>query len=217
MPSLRIVLVDDHAVVRDGLKALISVEPDMQVVGVASDGREAIEQVSRSNPHMVVMDISMPGMGGQAATRELLRINPSLKVLVLSVHETTSFVRELIEAGAAGYILKRSSGATLIDAIRTVAVGQIYLDPVLAGRVVGDLLRPKPDLGLSNESELSKREAEVIHLIVAGYSNREVAEQLGLSTKTVETYKARAMVKLGLSSRAALVSYALSRGWLRET
>jgi DNA-binding NarL/FixJ family response regulator len=214
--KLRILLADDHAVVREGLKSLINAQPDMEVVGEASNGLEVAEQVGDCSPNLVIMDISMPELNGAQATAQLLQDCPDIKVLALSVHEDASYLRQLLEAGAVGYVLKRSAADMLIQAVRMVAAGGVYLDPLIAGKVVGSLVGKTTVLGAPATAELSEREADVIRLIAQGYSNKEIATQLGLSIKTVETYKARAMEKLGLDSRVAIVRYALQRGWLQE-
>jgi len=213
MANLRIFLADDHTVVREGLKTLVNGQSDMDVVGEASDGAE-IERLARDcGADVVIMDISMPHVNGAEATIKLRRLCPDIKVLALSVHEDSSYLRQLLEAGASGYVLKRSAAETLIQAIRLVADGGVYLDPAIAGKVVGSMLGTVAP-GAPPDVELSEREADVIRLIARGYSNKEIAVQLGLSVKTVETYKARAMDKLGLDSRVAIVRYALQRGWL---
>jgi two-component system response regulator NreC len=214
--KLRILLADDHAVVREGLKSLINAQPDMEVVGEASNGLEVAEQVRDCYPNLVIMDISMPELNGAQATAQLMRDCPDIKVLALSVHEDASYLRQLLEAGAVGYVLKRSAADMLIQALRMVAAGGVYLDPLIASKVVGSLLGKTTVLGAPATAELSEREADVIRLIAQGYSNKEIAAQLGLSIKTVETYKSRAMEKLGLDSRVAIVRYALQRGWLQE-
>lgn len=216
MDKLRIFLADDHAVVRAGLKTLVDAQSDMVVVGEASDGRAALEQVRDCAAEVVIMDISMPDVNGAAATAQLRQQCPDVKVLALSVHEDTGYLRKLLEAGASGYVLKRSAADTLIQAIRMVADGGVYLDPSIAGKVVGSLLGKSVVVGEPATAELSEREADVVRLIAQGYSNKEIATQLNLSVKTVETYKGRAMEKIGLDSRAALVRYALQRGWLQE-
>jgi DNA-binding NarL/FixJ family response regulator len=217
MVKLRVYLADDHAVVRAGLKALINAEPEMEVSGEASDGRTACEQAQESQPDVVVMDVSMPEMNGAQATARLKQASPHVKVLALTVHEDKGYLRLLLEAGASGYVLKRAAAEELIHAIRTVAAGGVYLDPVLAGKVVGSFVRNPAGKGVSADGDLSEREAEVVRLIAAGHSNKEIARRLSLSVKTVETYKARSMEKLGLDSRADLVRYALQRGWLQNT
>jgi DNA-binding NarL/FixJ family response regulator len=216
MGKLRIFLADDHEVVRAGLKTLVDAQSDMMVVGEASDGQSALEQTCNCAADVVIMDISMPQLNGTAATAQLRQQCPNIKVLALSVHEDTGYVRKLLEAGASGYVLKRSAADTLIQAIRMVAAGGVYLDPAIAGKVVGSLLGKPVVVGDPTAAELSERETDVVRLIAQGYSNKEIAIQLNLSVKTVETYKARAMEKIGLDSRVAIVRYALQRGWLQE-
>jgi DNA-binding NarL/FixJ family response regulator len=217
MAQLRVYLADDHAVVREGLKALINAQPQMEVSGEAGDGRTACEQVQELQPDVVVMDVSMPGLNGAQATAQLKQACPTVKVLALTVHEDKGYLRLLLEAGASGYVLKRAAAEELIHAIRTVAAGGVYLDPALAGKVVGSFVRASARKGVPEGGDLSDREAEVMRLIAAGYSNKEIASRLCLSVKTVETHKARSMEKLGLDSRADLVRYALQRGWLQDT
>jgi two-component system response regulator NreC len=217
MAQLQIFLADDHVVVREGLKALINAQPDMIVIGEAGDGQSAWQQAQVCQPDVVVMDITMPGLNGVQATAALKRVCPTIKVLALSVHDDTSYLRQLLAAGASGYILKHAAADDLIQAIRTVAAGGVYLDPVLAGHVVAGYVRvPAPASELLGTA-LSERETEVVQRIAQGYSNKEIAAQLGLSVKTVETYRARAMEKLGFESRAALVRYALEHGWLHTS
>ena len=214
--NLRVFLADDHAVVREGLKALINAQPGMEVSGEAGDGRAACQQVRDLLPDVAVMDVSMPEMNGAQATAELKRTCPQVKVLALTVHEDKGYLRQLLESGADGYVLKRAAAEELIHAIRTVAAGGVYLDPALAGEVVGGYVRKPTVRGSLEGGELSDRESEVVRLIASGYSNKEIAAQLDLSVKTVETYKTRSMEKLGLRSRADLVRYAIQCGWLRE-
>ena len=216
MTKLCIFLADDHAVVREGLKALVNAQPDMAVVGEAADGASACEQVPQLQVDVVVLDVSMPGMSGAQAAEQLRQECPQVKVLALTVHEDKGYLRQLLEAGAAGYMLKRAAAAELIRAIRTVAEGGVYLDPSLAGKVVGGFVRKHPEKDEFEEAELSDRESAVVRLIAAGHSNKEIAGQLDISVKTVETYKARSLEKLGMHSRADLVRYALQRGWLQE-
>jgi DNA-binding NarL/FixJ family response regulator len=214
MAELRIFLADDHAVVREGLKALINSQPDMQVIGEAEDGRAACQRARDLQPDIVILDVSMPHLNGAQAAEQLKRVCPNAKVLALTVHEDTGYLRQLLEAGAAGYVLKRSAAEELIHAIRIVAAGGIYLDPNLAGKVVDRFVRkPSTNTALQG-SDLSDRETEVLRLIAQGYSNKEIAAQLNISIKTVETYKARSMEKLGLHSRVEIVRYGLQQGWL---
>jgi two-component system, NarL family, response regulator NreC len=210
--KLRVFLADDHAIVREGLKALINNQPDIEVVGEASDGRETVRAASACAPDIVVMDLSMPHLNGVQATGELRRSCPSARVLALSVHEETSYFRTMLEAGASGYVLKRSAADVLVTAIRAVAAGEVYLDPSLSGRIVS-AFTSRPESG-GPPTDLSDREADVLRLIATGYSNKEIGAQLGISVKTVETYKARAMHKLDLDGRVAIVRYAAMQGWL---
>jgi DNA-binding NarL/FixJ family response regulator len=217
MTRIRIFLADDHAVVREGLKALVDTQPDLEVIGEAADGASACEQVVRLRPDVVVLDVSMPGLSGAAAAERLRGECPQVKVLALTVHEDKSYLRQLLEAGAAGYVLKRAAAEELIRAIRAVAAGGVYLDPAMAGKVVGGFVRKPPGQPSSNEPDLSERETAVVRLIAAGHSNKEIAGRLEISVKTVETYKARSLEKLGLHSRADLVRYCLQQGWLQPT
>ena len=216
MGELRVFLVDDHAVVREGLKALITAQAGMAVVGEAADGQAACEQVPRLRPDVVVMDVSMPGLTGSQATERLRKECPLVRVLALTVHEDKGYIRQLLAAGAAGYVLKRGAPEELIHAIRVVAGGGVYLDPLMAGKVVGGFVRRPPAEAGPRGGELSDREAEVARLTAAGHSNKEIAGRLNLSVKTVETYRARALEKLGLRGRADLVRYAVQQGWLQD-
>ena len=216
MPKLRVFLADDHAIVREGLKALINGQAAMEVVGEAADGRTACAKAKEIRPDVVVMDVSMPELNGVQATRELRAQCPDVKVLALTVHEERSYLRDLIEAGASGYVLKRSAAEDLVHAVQVVARGDLYLDPSVTAVVLGKLARPRPP---SDDSslDLSDRETEVLQLIAQGHSNRDIAGRLKISIKTVETYKARSMEKLGLTGRADIVRFALQKGWLQDT
>lgn len=216
MTKVRVLLADDHAIIRDGLKLLVDAQPDMTVVGEADDGRSAVAQAQVLRPDIVVMDISMPQLNGIDATTQLTASLPAVNVLGLSVHAEITYVRRLFAAGAKGYILKRSAGEVLIHAVRAVAAGEIYLDPSLTRTFVIGTARPAAVGDDLQATELSEREAEVLRLLARGYVSKEIADRLGVSNKTVDTYKARAMEKLGLASRAAIVRYALQQGWLQE-
>jgi DNA-binding NarL/FixJ family response regulator len=216
MTKLRIFLADDHAVVREGLKSLINAQPDMEVIGEAGDGRDACERAEHTRPDVVVLDVSMPGMSGAQAAARLRQGCPEVRVLALTVHEDKGYLRQLLGAGAAGYVLKRAAAEELIRAIRAVAAGGVYLDPALAGKVVGGFVRQPPGKGAPEAGDLSERETDVVRLVAAGHSNKEIAGRLELSVKTVETYKARSLEKLGLRNRADLVRYALRQGWLQD-
>jgi two-component system response regulator NreC len=214
--TLRVFVVDDHAVVRDGLMSLIDGYPDMEIVGAAADGRKAWKRIAELQPDIVIMDVSMPEWNGVEATTHIKQDWPDIKVLALSMHEDKSYLRSLLEAGASGYVLKRSAVSELIRAIRTVATGGTYLDPALAAVVVDNFMRD----ALRGEIQglpLSERECEVLRCIAQGYTNKEIAVKLAVSIKTVETYKARAMEKQDLQSRVDIVHYALEQGWLNRT
>jgi DNA-binding NarL/FixJ family response regulator len=214
MSSLRIVLADDHIVVRQGLRALLNEQVDIEVVGEASTGNEAIAQTCTLNPDIVVLDLSMPELNGIAATARIVAECPQTKVLALTVHEDTSYLRQLLAAGAAGYVLKRSAGAVLIQALRAIAAGETYIDPLLVGRAINKLVHSSNEEEFQPFAKLSEREHNVLKLLAQGYAIKEIAQQLNLSAKTIETYKTRGSEKLNLSSRAALVRYALRQGWL---
>jgi DNA-binding NarL/FixJ family response regulator len=214
MNSLRVMVVDDHQIVREGIKALLATQPDLLVVGEADNGRDALALVGRFEPQVVVMDISMPELSGVEATSALTQQYPALRVLALSVHEETGYIRRLLETGAAGYVLKRSVADILITAIRSVASGGTYIDPLVADRLVAQVVTRASAAQSSEAQPLSERERNVLQLIARGHSNKEIGTTLNISTKTVETYKARAMEKLGLESRVAIIRYALEQGWL---
>jgi len=214
MTELRIVLADDHEVVRTGLRALIDSSPGMLVVGEARDGAEAVARARELSPDVVVIDVSMPVLDGAGATERIARECPEVRVLALTMHEDRAHLTRLLQAGAAGYVLKRAAADELVRAIRTVAGGGTYVDPVLAGSLLRGARGPGPR---SAPETLSEREEEVLRRIAWGESNKEIARQLGISVKTVETYKARVSEKLGLRSRTDMVRYALQQGWLSET
>lgn len=217
MSKLRIFIADDHAVLRDGLKALVNAEPDMEVVGEADNGRLAWQRAKQLQPDVVVMDVSMPEMSGAQATQRLKEACPNIKVLALTAHEDKAYLRHLLAAGASGFVLKRAATEDLIQAIHAVAQQDNYIDPRLAGKVLTGLIgQPAPKEG-SQDPELSEREAEVLRLIAWGYSNKEIAAQLNISVKTVETYKGRLTEKLQLRSRTQIVRYAVRQGWLNDS
>ncbi|QEH38721.1 Oxygen regulatory protein NreC [Aquisphaera giovannonii] len=213
---LRVLLAEDHNVVRAGLKALIDAQDDMRVVGESADGEAACRLCAELTPDVVVMDVSMPILGGVPATERICRDQPEVRVLILTVQEDRSYLHQLLRAGASGYLLKRAAADELIHAIRAVARGGTYVDPGLIGDVLGDLGARTSREG-SPAEPLSEREGEVLRLVSRGFTNREIATQLDVSIKTVETHKARGMEKLGLVSRADIVAYAIRRGWLTST
>jgi DNA-binding NarL/FixJ family response regulator len=211
----KILIADDHAVLREGLTMLLNTQPDMQVVGHANDGRTLVQRVQECLAEVVILDVSMPG-GGAVAAAQLREALPNVRVIALTRHSEPGYVRQLLQAGASGYVLKHAGADELLDAIRVVAGGGTYLDSTLSARVTEAFVRAQSDAGVQAEADLSGREVEVVRLLAQGYTNKEIAAQLGVSVKTTETYKARAMEKLGLYSRAALVRYALQRGWLDQ-
>lgn len=213
MSKIRVLLADDHVVVREGLRLLINSQPEMEVVGEAGDGPTAVRVTAELDPDVVVVDVSMPGLNGAQVTTQLRAARADRKVLALTVHEDKGYLRLLLEAGAAGYVLKRAAASELVQAIKAVAAGGTYIDPALAASVVDDFVRPAPE---PPAVELSEREAEVMRLIALGYSNKEIASQLKLSVKTIETYKTRSMEKLHIHSRVDIVRYAAQRGWLQN-
>ena len=214
--KLRILLADDHETVREGLRMILNAQPDMQVVATAGDGREAVAQCERITPDVVIMDISMPGLNGLAATQQVMEKCPGAKVLTLTRHADSSYLQQLLRAGAAGYVLKQSRPAELLHAIRSVATGGKYLDASMTAPVIGSYAKaatavPEPS------APLSPRETEVLRLIAWGNTNTEIAARLDLSVKTVEAHKANGMRKLGMRGRIDIVRYALLQGWLHES
>ncbi|HEY1111431.1 MAG TPA: response regulator transcription factor [Opitutaceae bacterium] len=211
MPKLKIFLADDHEVVRAGLRTMVNAEPDMAVSGEAADGAAALRHIEAARPDVAVVDVSMPVMSGAELTRRLKQATPEVKILALTVHEDRSFIRELFGAGANGYLLKRAAGSELVGAIRAVAGGGVYIDPRVAGKLM-DAVQPEGGLA---PGVLSRREQEVIRLVARGYSHREISDELGVGLKTIETYKARSMEKLGLETRSELIRHAVAVGWLQ--
>lgn len=216
MTKTRILLADDHAVLRAGLRLLIEAQADMTCVGEAGDGIELLAQAERLQPDLVLLDLSMPRLGGLAALPEIRRKAPTARVLVLTMHADDEYLRQCLKAGAAGYVLKQAADQELLLAIRAVMRGEVYIHPAMTRALLDDLVgRSRDQAGAPRaEDALSEREAEVIKQVARGHTNQEIADRLGLSVKTVETYRARAMEKLGLANRAALVRYALEKGWL---
>ena len=213
---LRILLADDHIVVRQGLKLVIEGQKDMVVVSEASDGASAVQQALELRPDVIIMDISMPGMNGLTATRSLRRQVPDIVIVTLTRHGDDAYLQELMRAGASAYVLKQSPPVELITAIRTCASGGQYLDSALTARVTADFLARDGKKPAHSGAQPSERESEVLRLIAGGYSNKEIATRLTLSVKTVEAHKANAMRKLGLSGRIDIVKYAILQGWLKD-
>ena len=217
METIRLLVVDDHAVLRSGLRVLLNAQPDMEVVGEASDGAEAVDAALRLRPNVVLMDVAMTGESGLEATARIKQAAPDIKVLVLSMYDDESYLRRALEVGASGYALKRAADTDLLSAIRAVARDEVYLHPALTRVLVTDLLKRdpfSPPLSRPDAPHLSEREVEVLRLVALGHTNQEIADSLYLSVKTVESYKGRLMEKLGLRGRAALVRYAVEAGLL---
>jgi len=213
--ALKVFVVDDHPIVRDGLRRLIERQPNLELVGEADDGRVATELAPRMRPDIIILDINLPGIDGIQTARLLRSLCPAARIIALTFHEEQSVMRELFENGVAGYVVKRASSDELLHAIRTVAGNGLYVDPRIAGGLVNDLLHLRPSGNGSRGPALTDREAKVLKRIAQGHSNKEIAAELNVSIKTVETYKSRAMEKLGLRDRVDIVRYAVSAGWLR--
>jgi two-component system response regulator NreC len=214
MGKIRVFVADDHAVLRAGLRMLISAQPDMEVVGEAADGDEAVRKTLETRPDVAIVDITMPGSGGIKAIERIRQECPATRVLVLTMHDVPAYLRSALAAGASGYVVKRAADSELLSAIRGVHRGRTVLDPTLAIMVVRRALGKKPTVGQPTgpASLLSPREREVLDLVAQGYTNQQMADRLGLSVKTVETYRSRLVEKLGLQSRADLVRYAIDSG-----
>ncbi len=206
-----IVIAEDHTILREGLLSLLSSEPELRVVGEAKDGREAIRRVEQLEPDLILMDLSMPRMNGVEAIREIKNRIPETRVLALTVHKAEEFVLEVLQAGADGYVLKDASSKELVMAIRSVLGGQRYLSPAVSQMVIEGYLAGRKT-SESPWDTLTKREREILKLIAEGHKNKEIADYLCISVKTVEKHRANLMKKLDLHSAAALTAYAMERG-----
>jgi two-component system response regulator NreC len=213
--ALRILIADDHGLVRAGLRSLLNSDPGLEVVGEAANGDEALRLATQLAPDLVLLDISMPGPGGNgiATTRRLREAVPAARVLVLTMHEDKGLLREAIGAGAAGYILKRAVEADLLSAIDSVAHGDVYVHPSMVRALIADAAAPT-DARKHDAETLSARELAILRLIVQGYTNHQMADELKLSVRTVESHRASLMAKLNVRSRVELVRYARMRGLL---
>ena len=215
--KIRVVIADDHGTMREGLRLLMNSEPDLEVVGEAADGREAIRLAHQLTPDVLLMDISMPGMNGLDATKKLKEQCPNVRVLTLTRHSDDGFLKQLLAAGADGYALKLSSADDLMRAIRTVSAGGTYIDPAVAGKLVSRAAHSGSKTGPPPQVDLSEREEEVLRMIGWGHSNKEIAARLNLSVKTIEAHKSNAMQKLNMTGRIDIVRYAVLRGWLKNS
>jgi two-component system response regulator NreC len=212
MSKIQLLLVDDHEIVRAGLRMLFLAEPDMEIVGEVNSGDEALQAVQELKPDVVIMDVAMPGIGGIEATRRIKEANPDTAVLALTMHEDEQYFFEMLNAGASGYIPKRAAPDDLVSAIRVVSQGNVFLYPTLAKLLVRDFLGRAESGVTPLADELTPREREVLTYIAEGYTNREIAEELVISVKTVDRHRENIMHKLNLHSRVELVKYAIEKG-----
>lgn len=212
--KLRILLADDHAVLRAGLKVLLNVEQDLEVIGEASDGEEVLTQVAALQPDLLLLDLTMPKLNGVDCTEELLKKYPDLKILILTMHDDEEYLKAVLKVGARGYVLKKAADVELLSAIRTVARGEMFIYPTMAAALVyRELVNPSRSESKDKKlKQLSEREREVLRYLALGHTNQDIADMLHVSVKTVETYKARILEKLEMKKRAELVRYAMDNG-----
>ena len=209
----RIVIAEDHTILREGLRALLAHHPELEIVGEAEDGLEAIRRVEKQRPQLLLMDLAMPRMSGMAALKDIKKRFPGTRVIILTVHKTEEYIMAALQSGADGYVLKDATHEELIMAIRSVLEGKSYLSPAISQKVIEGYLDGKRHCGMGTPwDSLSQREREVLKLIAEGYKNREIAEFLGISLKTVQKHRANLMKKLNLHNAAALTSFALEKG-----
>ncbi len=217
MQRIRVVIADDHTLVREGLRALLEAQGDCEVIAEAANGREAVDRALRMRPDVVLMDIGMPDLDGLAATRRIVQANPAIRILVLTVHDTEDYFFRVLEAGAHGFLAKDAASTDLVAAVRAIHRGGVFLYPPLAKRLVEEYLR-RVSAGEERASyqQLTPREREILTLIGAGHTNQEIAARLSLSVNTVQTHRGHIIDKLDLHSRAQLMQYAVRMGLLRE-
>ena len=213
MPEIRVLVVDDHAILRDGIRSLLERQEDIRVVGEAANGREAIERVQELAPDLVLMDVAMPEMDGLEATRQIKTRFPQVRVLILTQHDDHEYVEPMLRAGASGYVLKRSGGREVVNAIRQVYEFGAFLEPSITRQVIEGLTQPEPK-GPASNVDLTGRETQVLHYLISGKSNKEIAHILGISPKTVSVHRSSLMVKLGVRSSVELLRYAARVGWV---
>jgi two-component system response regulator NreC len=214
-PKIRVMIVDDHAILRSGLKLLVNAQPDMRVAGEAGDGRQAVEIARELQPDIVLLDLTMPNAGGMEALRKITGQLPGVRVVVLTMHDDPAYLRSVLTAGGSGYVLKRSVDADLLSAIRAVHRGGTFVDPSLTNVLVADVVSRKQGKASKRPARiLSDREQQVLVLVAFGFTNQQIAERIFLSIKTVETYRARFAAKLGLRTRNDVVRYAIQMGLL---
>ncbi len=213
---IRVLIADDHTIVRSGIRLLLDAEPGFQVVGEACDGSEAVRLTEMLRPDVILMDIAMPGMDGMEATREIKKRWPTINILVLTMHRSDEYFFEMLKVGASGYVLKGAHPSELIQAVRVVGHGEVYLYPTMAGHLVKEFLQKTKEKTGDNLS-LSAREKEILNLLSEGYSSKEIADKLVISSSTVHTHRSNLMSKLGLSSRRELIQYAREHGLVRDS
>ncbi len=213
MTKIRVLICDDHTILREGIRLLLNSQPDMEVVAEAVDGREAVDKAREFKPDVILMDIAMPLLNGLEATKQIRRDQPAARVLVLTMYESDEYVAQMLEAGAAGYVLKKVAGSELVYAIRAVYQGEAFLYPSITKRLVEDYLR-RVESGQERDTfnGLTDREREVLQLIAEGHTNKEIADLLNLSVRTVQNHRAHIMEKLGMHDRGELIKYAIQKG-----
>lgn len=214
---IRVLLADDHAVLRAGLKLLLNGRSDMQVVGEAADGAEVLTLAGNLKPDVILLDLTMPRLGGLEVLPLLRQIVPQTHLLILTMHDDNGYLRQALKGGAAGYVLKKAADVELISAIQAVMRGEVYVHPAMTKTLLEDVLPLPSTAPAEGWISLSEREQDVLRLVALGHTSREIADKLDLSVKTVETYRARGMEKLGLNSRAALVRFALAHGVMERS
>jgi DNA-binding NarL/FixJ family response regulator len=210
--TINVLLADDHAIVRDGLRALLEANPEIKVVGDAANGKEAVDQVEKLDPDIVVMDISMPDMNGIVATRRIMESKPGIRIIVLSMLGTADNVFHALQAGAKGYLLKESAGREVVEAVQTVFAGEMYFSRPITNTMINDYMQARIETQNDSLESLSMRENEILCLVVEGKTSAEIGKKLNLSPKTVESYRSRMMQKLGISDLTELVKFALKNG-----
>lgn len=213
MSKIRVLICDDHTILREGIRLLLNAQPDIEVVGEASDGRDAVTQARTLKPDVILMDIAMPSLNGLEATKQIHRDDPNARVLVLTMYESDEYVAQMLEAGATGYVLKKVAGSELVYAIRAVHQGEAFLYPSITKRLVEDYLR-RIETGQERTSldSLTEREREILQLIAEGHTSKDIADMLSLSIRTVQNHRAHVMQKLGIHDRGDLIKYAIQKG-----
>lgn len=214
--KIKIMIADDHTIVRQGMRKLLETYPELQIVGESQDGDETIELVKKLLPEIIIMDISMPGLNGLEATREIKKRSPEIKILILTMHAEKEYIFKILQSGASGYLLKGSAIDELVTAIHAVDRGESYLSPPISKSIIEDYVggRQKSRGSVTRSQPLTTREREVLQLIAEGHTSKSIATQLSLSSKTIETHRSHIMQKLNIHNAAGLIRYAIQRGWV---